>query len=201
MTRWIHMLLAVCVALSIACAPDEAPERTDVVGPPPRDDIGFEATTADPTEANGTDREFVEAMKRHTRMKVELGQLAQKRAQTDSVREFAATMVREHQQMDAELQKLAAETDRDAARPDDHADDVQAARSRLEQLTGGEFDREYMRLMVEEHEHAVRRVENRAARAEHEPVRQWAERRLPTLRSHLERARDIHLGFDPRPLT
>jgi putative membrane protein len=194
MTRAIHLMLALCVAGSVACAPDE------VVGPPPGEEIGFEATTADPAAENGTDREYVAEMMRHARTVVELDQLAQKRAQTAEVREFAATMLREHQQIEAELQKLAAETELDVP-PDERPRDDEAARGRLQQLAGAEFDREYMRLMVEHHEDAVRRTEHRTARAEHEPVRQWAERTLPTLRAHRERAREIYTGFDPRPLT
>ncbi len=203
MIRWNHMLLALCVAAAAgACAPDQAPDRTDVVGPPPRDDIGFEATTADPARQPAeTDRQLVDEMMRRNRAEVELGQLAQERAQTGQVREFAAMMVRDHQRANVELQKMAAEALPDPAGPDRPAEDRQQARERLSQLSGAEFDREYMRLMVEQHEEAVRKVEEHAGRAENEHVRQWAETTVPTLRKHLERAREIQAAFEARPLT
>lgn len=74
-------------------------------------------------------------------------------------------------------------------------------RERLEQLSGAEFDREYMRLTVEQHEEAIRTTEHLAERAKNEQIRQWAGETLPALRTHLEEARGLHISFEARPLT
>lgn len=188
MTRWNNVMLALCVGiLTAACGPDPVPQD-GVVGPPPGDDIGFEATTADATREPATDA-LVADMMVHNRAAVELGHLAREQAQTSEVRELAARIARDHQQANAQLADAAAGAGIEHPAPEADPGEVYRMRERLEQLSGAEFDREYMRLTVEQHEKAIRTTEYLAERAEHEQIRQWAGETLPALRTHLEEAR------------
>jgi putative membrane protein len=61
-----------------------------------------------------------------------------------------------------------------------------------------EFDREYMKAMVDEHEKAVDDVEAKAEKADNDHVKEWAAKTLPTLKKHLEEARQIQESLEKR---
>lgn len=65
------------------------------------------------------------------------------------------------------------------------------AREDLADLSGVEFDRAYMDMMVDDHQEAVRKAEEKANADGDPDVRQWASRTLPTLCTHLQRAEAI----------
>lgn len=210
MRCWSRFALAVCVATAaVACGERAAdPNPTDprpagsAPGAAPAADPGYEATTRDTADGPGrADRNFVEEMMVDNRAEVELGQLAQKKAQNKQVRDFAAMMVRDHQRKAAELKELATHAQVDGASVDADHSDVRTLRERLDQHSGAEFDREYMSLMVEKHEKAVEDTRARAEGADNEQVRQWAAKTLPALQKHLEQARQIHATLEKRPRT
>jgi putative membrane protein len=58
-------------------------------------------------------------------------------------------------------------------------------------LSGDAFDREYMNMMVKDHEKAVKDFEKVSTKAKDPDVRAFAAKTLPTLREHLQQARDI----------
>ena len=66
-----------------------------------------------------------------------------------------------------------------------HAEEL----SRLEQ--GGDFDKEFVRVMVAEHEKAVALFERAAGTLGDADLKAYAEKTLPTLRHHLEMARSL----------
>jgi putative membrane protein len=61
-----------------------------------------------------------------------------------------------------------------------------------------EFDREYMKAMVDDHQKAVDEVEEKADKADNDHVKQWAAQALPTLKKHLEQAKQIHESLEKR---
>jgi len=63
---------------------------------------------------------------------------------------------------------------------------------RLQKLTGAEFDREYMKMMVSDHRKDIREFEHEARRGEDPEVKAFAEKALPTLREHLNMAEQTH---------
>lgn len=67
---------------------------------------------------------------------------------------------------------------------------MQQTQQKLESASGAAFDRAYLDEMVKHHQMDIQEFE-RAARSENPQVRQFAERTLPTLRQHLERAQQL----------
>ena len=69
---------------------------------------------------------------------------------------------------------------------------------RLSSLQGKEFDREYMKAMVQGHQDVADMLERRTSASQGRGqgdqtsgLDQWAQRTLPTVRTHLEQARQI----------
>jgi putative membrane protein len=129
------------------------------------------------------------------RTEIELGKMAQERSRNAAVRDFAAMMVRDHTKAAEELKAAASA----AAQPTDHQDadsDHQRLHDQLSELSGDAFDREYINAMVDEHEEAVREIENKSESSSNDQVRQWATKTLPAVTQHLERAREIQKSMD-----
>jgi len=127
---------------------------------------------------------------------VEAGKLAMNRAQDARVKNFAAMMVKDHNEALTRLKSLhAAPSD---VKPS--ANHKQTA-DRLATLSGAEFDRAYMDAMVGGHEAAIKFFEKNAgekpsansaaADTEQQDFSTLAQELLPTVRRHLEAAKEI----------
>ena len=68
--------------------------------------------------------------------------------------------------------------------------ELQQTQQELESASGQNFDRAYLEAMVKHHEQAIQEFE-RAAQSDNAQVREFAQRTLPTLRQHLERAQQL----------
>jgi putative membrane protein len=67
----------------------------------------------------------------------------------------------------------------------------QEAMNKLSGLSGDAFDREYVKMMVKDHEKDVKEFEKASTKAQDPDVRAFAAKTLPTLRDHLQQVRDI----------
>lgn len=180
MKRWTRFTLALLTAVPlVACAGDDS-RATDT-----RDNPAAVGTAG----AAAPDADFIQDQLEDGNAEVELGRLAQQQATSPEVKEFGEMMVRDHTQAGEELKQIASKHDiqSPAADRNEHDD----LHERLTKATGAEFDREYINAMVDEHEKAVNDVEDKAEGSDNPEVKQWAAKTLPTLRQHLERAKQI----------
>jgi putative membrane protein len=202
MKRWNYAMLALCLAATtVACAGDRAPDadRPADATPGTPGAAGTAGTAArDATPDPAADRDFVGDMTADGHAEVELGKLAQQKARNAQVKEFAAMMVRDHQNAGTELKTAAAQANIETAAIYADTDEHKDLRERLAKLSGTEFDREYIEAMVDDHEKAVNDVEDKAERAGSDHVKQWAARTLPTLKKHLEQAKQIQDSLEKR---
>ena len=65
------------------------------------------------------------------------------------------------------------------------------AAERLAQLTGADFDRQFMRQMVKDHKEAVSLFESQSKNGRDEDLKALAGKMLPTLRDHLKMAQEM----------
>jgi putative membrane protein len=65
-----------------------------------------------------------------------------------------------------------------------------AAKKKLEDKSGADFDKAYMDMMVKDHEKDVKEFEEASKDAEDSDLKAWAAKTLPTLQHHLEMAKD-----------
>jgi len=69
---------------------------------------------------------------------------------------------------------------------------AQATKDKLSKLSGADFDRQYMEMMVKDHVKDVKEFEEASTKAKDADVKAWAAKTLPTLREHLQLARDVN---------
>ena len=107
----------------------------------------------------GDDRTFVTEMSIAGMAEVQLGELAQQRAEHADVKAFGQMMVKDHTQANAELTKIASSLGLAPARELDqkHRDVMM----KLSGLKGAAFDRAYMDAMVAGHEEVLMKLQQR----------------------------------------
>ena len=129
---------------------------------------------------------------------IEASRLAVVRGGSPLVRRFAETMLRERVAVDTDLQQLAASVG--VTLPSQLGDTLQARLDVLRQLTGSDFDRAYARNVgIMAQEEALDAFE-RAADRHGERVQRFAAEQLPSLRKHLELARELASELDKSPM-
>jgi len=115
---------------------------------------------------------------------VELGKLAAEKAQNAEVKAFGQKMIADHSKAGEELKQLAAQ--KKVMLPPDVLPTHKELMEKLSKLSGADFDREYVKAMVEAHEKDVTAFESVAKGATDADVKAFAAKTLPTLKMHLE---------------
>jgi putative membrane protein len=134
------------------------------------------------------DRSFATEAAQGGLMEVRLGELAQQQAKSTEVKDFGQRMVDDHGQANDKLKQIAGQ--KDIELPQDLSEDAQATYDDLQGKSGAEFDKAYMDEMVSDHEDDVAAFEDYVENAQDPDLRTFAEETLPTLKEHLELAKE-----------
>jgi putative membrane protein len=133
------------------------------------------------------DMEFARKAAEGGLKEVRLGELAQQQAESEEVQQFGQRMVEDHGQVNEQLKQIAEQ--KGIELPQELPDEAQQLHDELQQNSGAEFDQAYMDEMVSDHEEDVEAFEDYVESAQDPDLRTFAEQTLPTLREHLELAR------------
>lgn len=215
MTRVGLLSTTLALALTVACSGNGQTAN----GTGTQSAVGTTGEQTAPSVSRG-DRNFVADMLADGSAEVELGKLAEQKASSPQVKRFARMMVEDHTRAGDQLKQIAATYDiqPDTAKGNDEAQDLMR---KLSTLNGAEFDREYMSAMVDNHSDAVDKLESRVdvnkttgttgtlpnSKAQTEEngnvsperadnhveasLNHWAADTLPTVRHHLDDAKQI----------
>src|SRR5215213_3188255 len=118
-----------------------------------------------------------------------LGRMAQQKATNAQVKQFAQRMVTDHQSMQNEWRAVASQggvTISGTVNPT-----YQQQVTRLNQLSGAEFDRGFMSAMVQNHQSAVNAFQSRGQNSSSTEVRTLVNKGLPSIQEHLRVARQL----------
>ncbi len=141
------------------------------------------------TSLSAIDQNFITQAAEDGLLEVQLGQLATQRASSDAVRQYGQRMVQAHTQVNNQLRELA--TQNNVSLPQNIGDRDALIVTRFSNLSGPNFDQAYLRQMVNSHIRAVNLFERQAQQGNNPELRTFANRNLPTLREHLQRARQL----------
>jgi putative membrane protein len=120
---------------------------------------------------------------------VKISELAAKNATNADVKSLAQHLAKDHSKLNKDLMeqaeglKVAVVTGLEKDRQEKY--------NQLSKLEGAEFDREYLRQMIEGHEASIKLFENQAKSGTHEKLRTLAAQTLPALRQHLKMAQNL----------
>jgi putative membrane protein len=142
-----------------------------------------------PPHAALSDTQFAKKAAQGGIAEVKLGQLAQEKGTSDSVKKFGQRMVEDHTKAGDELKRAAAQDN--ITLPDDVSAKDKATYNELTKLSGAAFDRAYARDMVKDHEEDIADFNKEANGGKNTSIKDFATRTLPTLQDHLKEAKEM----------
>ena len=122
-------------------------------------------------------------------MEVQMGQIAQQKAESPDVKAFGQRMVTDHGKAGDELKALAQQ--KGVTLPEQTADKHKKEMAKLDKSVGHNFDRMYMEMMVKDHVKDVAEFRRASKKVKDPDLNAWANKTLPTLESHLQQAREV----------
>jgi putative membrane protein len=132
------------------------------------------------------DRNFVMEAAMGGMMEVELGRIAAQQGMSDAVKQFGQRMVDDHSKANQELMTLASS--KGITLPTTLGEKHRAHVTKLSGMTGANFDREYVKMMVSDHRKDVNEFEKQSTRGTDADLKAFATKTLPTLQEHLQMA-------------
>ena len=122
------------------------------------------------------------------------GKMAQERAQSAEVKEFAAQMAKDHGKMLDEKKRMAKA--KGVTLPTSPDAEQQAEAQKLQGMAKRDFDREYMGHMVKDHTDDLELVRKTAQEAKDPELKAAAAKAEPVIGKHLEMAKGIENSLE-----
>ncbi|MDQ3714299.1 MAG: DUF4142 domain-containing protein [Acidobacteriota bacterium] len=180
------LLLSVGILLALGAACSNAPGNKGTANSEPLVKTNPANPASDKGDAvvTGGDLAFMNDAAPGGMAEVEFGKLAATKAQNAEVKAFGQKMVEDHSKANEELKQLAAQ--KKVTLPPDVTPKHKEIMDKLSKLSGADFDKEYVKAMVEDHKKDVAAFENVSKTAADADVKAFATKTLPTLKMHLE---------------
>lgn len=135
------------------------------------------------------DLSFAEKAASGGMMELDMARMALNQASAQDVRDFAQMILDDHGIAHTELRALART--RSIVLPAVPGVPAQEKINKLSTKTGPDFDKAYIDMMVSDHEADIAAFEHQSKNGTDEALRDWATRKLPELRHHLDMAREL----------
>lgn len=180
------LLLAALLSVGFQACNENKKDSTDSVeNAHDANDLKEQANTG----AGDDENDFAVKAANGGMLEMELARMAREKARSNDVKAFAAMMLADHSKADEALKALA--TQKNITLPARLGDDEQKHVDELAKLSGAEFDKKYVELMVEDHEEDIKLFKEAADDADDADVKTFAAAQLPILQKHLERITTI----------
>jgi putative membrane protein len=172
------------------------PVPTQPGQPPTTPPVGQNPTTppvgqTQPGQAQNVraDSLFIGEVNTSNNLELRLSRIAENRASADVVKRFAQKMITDHGSMQRDWASVFARSGAQTRAANDPQ--MQGQVSRLQGLSGTDFDWAYMATMVANHREAVNQFQTARRTAQSSEVRELVARSLPYLQEHLTVAQQV----------
>lgn len=140
-------------------------------------------------EVSSDDKEFMNKAAQGGMAEVKLGELASTKAQNPDVKAFGQKMVTDHGKANDELKAIAAR--KNVTLPTDVNAEQKETYDKLSKLSGAEFDKEYVKTMVDDHQKDLDEFKDEADDGDDADVKAFAAKYAPVIQSHLDMIKGI----------
>ena len=135
------------------------------------------------------DKKFMNEAAQGGMAEVKLGQLASEKAVSADVKAYGKKMVEDHTNANTELKAVAAK--KGLTLPTEMNAEQKSDYDELSKLSGAEFDKKYVSMMVEDHEKDVADFKDQSEDGKDVYAKGFAAKTLPTLQKHLDMIKEI----------
>ena len=153
--------------------------------------FGYAADKADKVGGNVAkdDRAFIMEAAQGGMKEVQMGKLAQQKGQSDGVKQFGQRLEQDHGKANDELKQIAQKLN--VSLPDALDKKHQGQVDKFQKLSGAEFDRQFAKAMVDDHQGDIKKFRKEADKGKNPELKQFASQTVPTLEEHLKMAQDL----------
>lgn len=124
---------------------------------------------------------------------VELTKLAESKAATPEIKQFANMLWNDHTQLNAQVKQLAG--DRKITLPDSTSADHRKLMDDMKAKSGKNFDKAFIETLIKNHNNSIDLFEKAVNEVNDSGVRTFADNTLPKLRMHRDSARAIEKKY------
>lgn len=121
---------------------------------------------------------------------VQVGQLAQEKAQSPEVKQFGQTLVDDHTQANQELQQIAQQEG--ITLPAQPSSKEAAEGQKLQSLSGDAFDKTFVKDEVDDHKKDIAEFRREAQSGKDPALKAFAQKTIPVLQKHLQMAESLN---------
>ena len=138
------------------------------------------------SQLSASDKAFMDKAAQGGMAEIELGQLATQKGRSEQVKQFGQKMVDDHTKANDQLKQVASQVGVTLPTGLDAKDE--ATKDKLSKLSGTQFDKAYMKDMVNDHKVDVAEFQKEAQNGKDPAVKNFAQQTLPVLQEHLQMA-------------
>ena len=139
------------------------------------------------TKASRVDEMFIKEAMQGDLAEVNMGKLAQEKAQSEGVKDFGKMLEEDHGKHSQNVQGKAQELG--VTPPQEPSTTQKSMYDRLSKLSGAQFDQQFVKAMVTDHKEDIAKYEKEAKSKG--PLADFAKDTLPTLQHHLQTAETL----------
>jgi putative membrane protein len=151
---------------------------------------GVQAAREDrPPNATPAEQDFMMKATLAHLSEMDMAQMAMQKSQNSDVRDFANMIQSDHTNALEDLTDLMK--DKNVSQPSMLTPEGKADIEKMTGLSGPEFDREFVNMMVADHQKAVEMFRDFVSIAQNPDIKKYAEDLLPKLEMHLEKAQKL----------
>jgi putative membrane protein len=184
--------LLAAIAVGVLATQPAVAQGTGDVPPAPQNQNQHGQTQQDQAsqqQLQQQDRQFAQEAAAGNQAELELAKMAEGKADSDPVKEYAGTLVEDHTKAGEELKRIAEE--QGLTLDPEVPPEAQQAKEKLSGQSGEAFDRSFVEQMITDHDKTIQLYEEQAAKGQNEALKQFATSTLDTLRMHLDQARQL----------
>jgi len=186
--RKFLLVIMVYATMCFGCAPSETNTNTNSN----TNSIAVASPTATPVRAETPrqdDNAFAMNGAQANMAEIALGRLASQKSKNAEVKRFVQRLIADHTNANTALRPIASK--KNITLPTEVKPEQQQTYDRLAKLSGAEFDREFMALMVTNHQKSEAAYQAESTNGTDPELKAFAAKILPTIQEHLRMAQEI----------
>lgn len=143
-----------------------------------------------PAVAAESAEDFIKDAAQGNMAEMAMGRLAETKAQSTEVKQFAQQLVTDHGKAQDQLKPVAEK--HKVKMPTELSDKHRQDAQRFEKMQGAEFDRAFMAHMVQDHQKEIQKFQQAEKEIKDADVKGYITQSLPVLQQHLAMAQKLH---------
>lgn len=151
------------------------------------------------SKVTAEDKHFMKEAMEGDMAEIQLAKLAQQKASSEQVKQFAQRMIDDHTRLDSRMKPMAQQLGVEA--PTELSAAHKAVEAKLQGLSGDKFDQEYIRSMVADHREDHEAFLREATLANDPELKNAVSQAEPIIADHLKMAQDIEKSMKAKGST